>query len=291
MAITVGGEEIPEAAIQHEFDRLVRFYSEHMPPSQIKDQIKIIRERAVDQAIGAKLLLQDATRLDIAVPPEVLDAKVAEISESIGGGDILRQNLDKQGLSEDEFRKTLSRGLQVDLLVERVTADVSEPTEEDILAHFEAHKNEYEKPKRARAQHILVKAEKGDDASRNEAREKLEAIRQQIENGSEFGALAGEHSDCPSGKDGGSLGWFSPGMMVPEFDQAVFSMAVESLSDIVETDFGLHLIYKNAEEDGGPADLPDVADRIRDFLRHVRRGEVLSSYVNELRAKTEIKGV
>ncbi len=84
---------------------------------------------------------------------------------------------------------------------------------------------------RATARHILV-----------DTREQCEALKEEIEGGADFAALASEHSSCPSGKSGGDLGEFGPGMMVPEFDKVVFSADVNSVQGPVQTQFGFHLL-------------------------------------------------
>ncbi len=83
----------------------------------------------------------------------------------------------------------------------------------------------------ARARHILVSSQ-----------EECDKLKDQIEGGAEFEEVAKEHSTCPSGKSGGDLGEFSPGQMVPEFDQVVFSEEVGKVHGPVKTDFGYHLI-------------------------------------------------
>ncbi|MBM4147962.1 MAG: hypothetical protein FJ224_02805 [Lentisphaerae bacterium] len=293
MTIRVDGETIPESAVEFEFRRLVSFYSQHMPPSSLREQADTLRKRAVDQAIGAKLLLKEADRLAAPVPEQEITARLASLVEQAGGEAAFNATLKKQRLTLDAVREGIARGRRVDRLVEQISAEVPEPTEDELLAHFEANRNEYIRPDRVQAQHILISAEQGDDAGRATARSRLEDIRERIASGSaSFSDMAAAHSDCPSGKkSGGGLGWFSRGMMVPEFDSAVFSMQVGELSSIIDTQFGMHIIYKTAEEQGGAAEFSDARDRIRDLLRHARRGEALSAYVNELKAKAVIEGV
>ena len=84
---------------------------------------------------------------------------------------------------------------------------------------------------RARARHILV-----------ETQEKCEDIKTQIEAGADFAQMAKEHSKCPSGQSGGELGEFSPGQMVKEFDDVVFSSDLEKIHGHIQTQFGFHLI-------------------------------------------------
>jgi peptidyl-prolyl cis-trans isomerase C len=84
---------------------------------------------------------------------------------------------------------------------------------------------------KAAARHILV-----------DSQEKCEDIKSQIEAGGDFAGLAAEHSKCPSGRNGGALGEFSPGQMVKEFDDVVFSAEVGKVHGPVQTQFGYHLI-------------------------------------------------
>ena len=83
----------------------------------------------------------------------------------------------------------------------------------------------------AAARHILVSTEA-----------QCNALKQQIADGASFAELAKQHSSCPSGRDGGALGTFSPGQMVKEFDQVVFSAPVGVVQGPVKTQFGYHLV-------------------------------------------------
>ena len=91
---------------------------------------------------------------------------------------------------------------------------------------------------RARARHILV-----------DSKEDCDALKTQIDGGADFAALAREHSRCPSGKEGGDLGEFSPGQMVREFDEVVFSAEIGKTHGPVKTDFGYHLIEITSRAD------------------------------------------
>ena len=141
-----------------------------------------------------------------------------------------------------------------------------------------------------RAQHILVTPKSGSPEDDLAAIAKIREIRERILAGSDFSAEAAAHSDCPSGRQaGGSLGWFSRGMMVKEFDEAAFSMKVGELSDIVKTQFGYHVIYKNDAQPESIPDFSEVRERVKDLLRHQRRGEALAAYVAELREKASVE--
>jgi parvulin-like peptidyl-prolyl isomerase len=290
VVVKVNGQVIPSEAIAFELSRLVRFYAQHMPEEQVRSQLDALRRKAVDQAIGAKLLIDEAMRLDIQVTETEVDERVQAMAEEAGGLEPLQAELKKQGISEATFRDQIKRGRRVDKLVEMVTAGVNDPGEDDIRAHFDSHRAEFQRAERAQAQHILVAPTSKDAAGRAAARAKIEAIRARLQAGGSFADEAAAHSECPSGKQSaGSLGWFGRGMMVKAFDDAVFSLQVGELSAIVETEFGFHVIRKTAHEEAAEAEFDDVRENIRDFLRHAARGEVLSAHVAELRAQAQIE--
>jgi peptidyl-prolyl cis-trans isomerase C len=82
--------------------------------------------------------------------------------------------------------------------------------------------------------------------SKEEAQTQIEEIKGQLAGGKDFGELAGAHSDCPSGKSGGSLGPFGRGQMVGAFEDTAFGLEVGATSDVVETPFGYHIIHRSA---------------------------------------------
>lgn len=90
---------------------------------------------------------------------------------------------------------------------------------------------------KATARHILVDSE-----------EKCQQLKSDIEGGADFAAAAKENSSCPSGQNGGDLGEFGPGQMVPEFDQVVFSAPVNTVQGPVKTQFGYHLLEVTSRE-------------------------------------------
>ena len=91
---------------------------------------------------------------------------------------------------------------------------------------------------KASARHILVKTE-----------EECNNLKTEIESGAEFGDLAKQHSQCPSGKQGGELGEFGPGQMVKEFDEVVFSAPIGEVQGPVKTQFGYHLLEVTERSD------------------------------------------
>ena len=99
-----------------------------------------------------------------------------------------------------------------------------------------------------RASHILLmyagSARSTATRSKAEAQSLIAELKAQVDGGGDYAALAKQHSDCPSGSGGGDLGAFGRGSMVKPFEEATFSMEVGDTSDVVETDFGYHIIQR-----------------------------------------------
>jgi peptidyl-prolyl cis-trans isomerase C len=91
---------------------------------------------------------------------------------------------------------------------------------------------------KASARHILVSS-----------KEACESLKAEIAAGADFADLAAEHSSCPSGQEGGALGEFRPGQMVPEFDKVVFSAPIGVVQGPVKTQFGYHLVEVTSRTD------------------------------------------
>ncbi len=287
----INGQEISGEAVQFELDRLVRFYMSHgMTIDEVKKNLPKLEEKALEQAIGAKLLLDRAAQLDLPVTAKDIDAEVQKVITQVGGEENYQKALEAQGITEEAFRRELEKGARVNMLVNQACAHVADPTEDEVAAFYAAHKAEYVVPAQVLCQHILVKSEAGDlPEAKSAAFEKIREIRERIVAGGDFAEEAKKHSDCPSGKEGGSLGWFGRGMMVPEFDACAFDMKKGEVSNIVTTQFGYHIIYKADERGGGEQTLVDVHDQIKDLLRHEARGRAMDAFVAELREKAQIE--
>lgn len=290
MRILVNGEPIPREAVQFELNRLIQFHSKHTSPGKAIKDIEVLKAKAIEQAIGAKLLINEADRLQIETPEDDIQDRLEDLIKKAGGREKYVAMMEKQGIDEKHVRDGIRRGRRVEILIEQITAGVQDPTEKEIEEHFNEHSGDYTREDTAHIQHVLIKPVSSGESDRDVARSKLQEIKRRIEDdGASFADMAAMFSDCPSGKQsGGSLGWISRGMLVPEMDETVFKMDDDELSDVFETSLGFHLVKKVASQSGGEVAISEVADKIREFLRHTRRGQALSAYVAGLREKANV---
>ena len=148
---TVNGVAITEDAVRFEFDRLAAFYRTHgVSMDEIKRNRAELERKALDQAIGARRLLERAESLDIPVSPAEVDAEVAKVVAQLGGDDAYRAALAAQHVSEEDFRRKLATGVKVNKVVEQACSGADEPSEAEISEFLAAHRGEGVTPESAR---------------------------------------------------------------------------------------------------------------------------------------------
>jgi peptidyl-prolyl cis-trans isomerase C len=291
MTIRVNGQLIPEKAIITELKRLIDFYSRHMSRVEIARSMGDLAKRAKDHAIGTQLLIDEVKRRHIEVPEADVVAAVQDMVKRVGGEEPLEKLLTQQGLTRAQLVASIRAGKQLDRLVDRVASAEPECTEKEMRDFYEEHPDHYTTPDQAQLRHILIKPATSSEADKEATRSRLAGLKRQLMEGADFGELASAHSECPSGREaGGSLGWVARGTTVPEFDQAVFEgVEVGDLSEVIETPLGFHLVEKLEQEEGEPLTFEEAKDRIRDLLKHERRGQALTRFVEKLRKDAVIK--
>ena len=165
-----------------------------------------------------------------------------------------------------------SRSLLAADVIEKVMENAA--TEEEVRAAYEEQYSDGNGGDEFNASHILVESE-----------EDAEEIRAELEEGADFATTARERSTGPSGPNGGELGWFTKGRMVPEFEEAVIALSAGEISAPVQTQFGWHVIKLNERRKSAA---PEFAE-IRDQLAAQIREEAVEESVRTLTTEAEIE--
>lgn len=175
-----------------------------------------------------------------------------------------------------EFQTQMQR-VKEDLLINfamgKVLEGVKPATEEEIKAYYEENKDKFTKGESVNASHILVDNE-----------EKAKELLNQINSGDiSFEDAARANSSCPSKENGGNLGEFTRGQMVPEFDQAVFEMNVGEVAGPVKTQFGYHLIKLNEKNEAKVYGLDEIKDQLKEMAMKEKQQKAYQSKLNQLK--------
>jgi peptidyl-prolyl cis-trans isomerase C len=204
------------------------------------------------------------------LPPQVLfDGILEQIVQQQALADVASEDI---GRATELSLENERRAMLATRLVDEVAME--EISEEDLQAEYDAQFAAAEPVTEYNASHILVETE-----------EEAQAVIDDLEEGAEFAELAAERSIGPSGPNGGQLGWFTAGMMVPDFETAVFDLEPGEVSAPVETQFGWHVILLEDTRAQEPPALEEVREELLDGLRRAR----VEARVGELVAEAEIE--
>lgn len=159
-------------------------------------------------------------------------------------------------------------------------------------AYYDANPQYFKQGESAVASHILFPLGQGHELAASLAKAKAQGVLEQVQaNPAAFASLAAEHSTCPSGKQGGDLGQFGRGQMVPEFEQAVFGTEAGQITPhLVETQFGYHIIQVKERQEGGQLAFADVFPRLQQYLNEMAGRQAMHEYLSGLVKAADIQG-
>ncbi|MBQ6247229.1 MAG: peptidylprolyl isomerase [Kiritimatiellae bacterium] len=256
----------------------------------VKQMAPMALPQIAEQFVATALLKAEAAKKGFQATIADIDEAVSNIVANLPKDMTFEDILDKQGLSLEEARKEISEGLAINKLIDDVTKDLK-AGEEAISKFYEENARYFEKPEQVEASHILIKLDGADatnETAKAAAKAKAEALRAQILAGTNFAELAAIHSDCPSKAQGGSLGFFRRGQMVKPFEDAAFALGTNEVSEVVETQFGFHVIKVTGKTPAGKTPLAEVRDQIEEHLSGEKKGEAIKKLIDDLKAKAKV---
>lgn len=289
--IRVNGEEITRGEVMEAMSSSMQQMAGRVPPEQMQQLQGQMYGQIKQDMINQKLLEAAIAESDVVVSEEDIAEQIEEIRASVPEGLPLETALTAQGMSMEDLTEGLKEEMVMGKFLETIVADIADATEEDAKAFYEENPESFEEAAKVSASHILISFEPEDTeedkaakkASLSEIRETI--IAEEIT----FEDAAAEHSGCPSKAEGGSLGTFGKGQMVPEFEVAVFSQEVDEVGDIVETNFGYHIIRVSERTDDRKMPFDEVKEQLIDYLSLQEKQKAVAAYVESLRASATIE--
>ena len=206
----------------------------------------------------------------------------------------MEELLAAQGASIENVQNDIQQQIAIAKIADLKTANVPEVTDVQAEEFYIQNPEGFQTPEEVEASHILVKFEESDnDVTKNEKNQKLTNIRNQILAGDlTFEDAAKEHSDCPSGeRSSGSLGVFRRGNMVPEFEIAAFTQEIGEIGDIIETQFGYHIIKVANHTFEETISFDDAKEKIKNYLFVQNKQIAFAEYIKELRDNATIENL
>lgn len=237
MTLYVNGEAVDGQRIIDEANKLRPLHDATFADMPQDEREQQLMEWSRENVVEAVLLRQAALRDVGPVEDETVEATLNQMIEQSGGAE---QFYARMGLPADQRRRIkedIAERICLERLIRRITSKVAEPTEKEIRKYYDKNAERFTIPEMVRAAHIVKHLKPIDDPG--QFRSEMEAIRSQIGDNTDFGALAAKLSDCP--ENGGDLGFFARGQMVQEFEDVVFGLRPGQVSGVFQTEFGFHI--------------------------------------------------
>lgn len=250
----------------------------NMPPEQQRQ----MRRYVAEEFVLRHLLTGEANRLDLEADTADINEQMRNFRSRYGSEDEFQQALQASNLTEDSLRNMLAERSRLQVLQERMAESAADPTEADVDSFRQ------ERAEEVQAQHILFRVDQNaPEAQADSVRQVAQSILDSAQAGTDFAELARRHSEGPTASEGGNLGYFSRGQMVPPFEEAAF--ALQDSGDIAEepvrTRFGYHIIRLTDRRTG---ELMDTTEARQAMLQE-RQREAVQREMDELRSQATVR--
>ena len=255
-----------------------------------EEQTEALKKDVLEGLIEREVLYQESQKAGIKVDEQKVNDQMAGIKKRFPNEEEFKKALASMGLTEEEVRTQIQRGLAIRGLIDQKVANGIVVTDQETKTFYDDNPQFFKQPEQVKASHILIKVEPtADDATKAADRKKIEDIRNKLTEGGDFAELAKEYSEGPSAPKGGDLGYFRRGQMVKPFEDAAFSMKINEVSGLVESRFGYHLIKVYDKKPEQTMAYADVKDRIAQRLKAEKIQKAAKEYVNNLKKDAKIE--
>ena len=273
-------------------------HNENIPAEQMNG----IKAQMLNRLIQIQILLQKSTDADKAEGKKKADAQIAALLTRAGSPEAFERQLKAVGMSTGELRTKITQEATATATLTRELGITI--TAAEVQKYYTNHPADFEQPESAKAQHILLltinpstRAPLSDDQIKAK-RTQIDDILKKAKAGDDFSKLATQYSEDPGSKDkGGELPPFSHGDMVPEFEAAAFALQTNSISDVVTTAYGYHIIKLLAKTPAKKLVLTDkvpqtdltIADKIKDFLTQQQTQKLAPAFLDGLKKTADVE--
>lgn len=284
----VNGVGIQRSALDDAFGRVLNQYAATGRALGAGDQLAL-RTQLIDQLIAEELLYQKGVAEGLEPDAEAIESEMARIRSQFPEDEAWQNALEANNTTEAELRSDIVRNQLVQNVLATFVQDDGPVSDAEVRSFYDENPALFEQGQQITASHILISTQgMTEDADIQDARARAEAVRQELLGGADFAETARQVSEGPSGPNGGSLGTFGRGQMVPPFEEAAFALEPGEISEVVQTQFGFHIIRVSNKTESSIVPLADVRAQVEQFLNQQRQAQAVDAYVDSLREAADV---
>ncbi len=280
------GDTIPKA----EFENAVRAFEQRAGGSVPPEKRDEVYRGVLDDLVAYRLLKQEVAARQMTTTDAEVDARIGAFKQQMGSEANFKAALQAQQLTEATLREDAKTDILVNKLLEQEVNQKILVKPSDIATFYEKNPDRFQQAESVRVAHILVLVPQGaDEKTRAAAKARAETALKAAKAGQDFAQLARRYSNDASAQRGGDLGFIPKGQMVPAFEAAAFALAPGQVSDLVETQFGYHVIKGLEKRPSRIVPFVEAAGQIEQFLEQQQRQEKGKALVDQLKAKGKVQ--
>ncbi|MCK4259362.1 MAG: peptidylprolyl isomerase [Halanaerobiales bacterium] len=265
---------------EHLEKQIYRFnlaYNVDLKTESHTEQLDNLKRQTLEQMVWNIILEKVTYELGLEIAEEEILEQLEEIKANYPDEDTFQQVLEEVNYTVEELRYDIILNLTYEKLSFRLAEDEG-VSEEEMRESYEKDREFFTEPEQFRTSHILVDTE-----------EKAKEMLAKINNGEDFAQLAKDNSTCPSAENGGDLGFFDLGSVVAEFGQATVALEIGQISDLVQSQFGWHIIKLEDKKEAVVHPYEEVKDMIYDALFAKKKDNIATSYLDTKRSEADIE--
>jgi parvulin-like peptidyl-prolyl isomerase len=281
VAAKINTEIVTLSSVEERADLLRQKYARS--PVAIPEE-ELLKE-ALNMIIDEKLQLQEGKKLGFIVEEDSIDAAMQDIAQKNGLQEgQLEQMLEREGRSLISYRNHIRDQILVSKISRFEIGNRVKVSDKEINQYYRAHQKEFWEDGKVRARHILFIAERGSsETNRKSKLQQAKKVLNELRKGKDFAELAIEYSEDVSASDGGDVGFVVRGKMVREFEDAVFNLKPGQISDVVETEYGYHIIKVEEVVSGKTLSLKGAKERVYRILAMKKQEQGYDDWMRELK--------
>lgn len=271
---TVNGEAIPVEALAERLDMAIQ---ELADPSAV-DQYTLtrLREDALTELIENTLITQKAREHKISVTEEELQSVIQRIQAEYAGAEI-QAILAEQEKSYEHWLQSQRETLLREKVFDVEMASVVAVSPEEVRQYYERNREKYDHPAQVRASQILT-------YEKSVAEKAWQALQER----EDFAAVAQQYSESEDAQNGGDLGFFSQGVMPPEFDEVIFSLQMGEVSPVVQTPYGYQIFKLTGQRGAKQIAFEEVEEQIASAIKQQKRMMAIDLWMLDLQKNAKI---
>jgi peptidyl-prolyl cis-trans isomerase C len=272
-----------------EFDRLLKNMELGGGPIPAERRDEVLRG-ALDQLVTYTVMTQEAKARKVVVSDAEVDGRVKQMQSQFPSDAEFKKALAARDMTVDQLRADARMDMMIGKMLDAEVSGAPAATDAEAREFYDKNPDKFKQGETARASHILIRVDpQADEAAKTQARQKIDGILKRVRAGEDFAALAREHSNDGSAAQGGDLGVFQRGQMVPAFDQAVFALEPGQVSDVVTTQFGHHIIKLAEKRGASTVPYEQVSPRIVEYLSGQKKQQRADTFIEETKKKARIE--